>query len=185
MFCPNCGKDNIPECKFCASCGTNLEVVTRALYRDSAGLFTRFDGALHQFIARYAERVFKRAPAADSRSLSDGWKVLGQGILTSGVDFLLFWLMLFAVFPLRLLLLLLSTPIRLLTDMSNRPKALALPRVRELLSEARDRGDADKVDVGRWQEGRVASVVEHTTEHLREYQPPARGRDATTKDQLT
>lgn len=176
MFCPSCGKDNIPECKFCASCGMNLEVVTRALFKNSAGPYTRFDGALHKFIASYAERVFKRAPSADSRSLSDRWKVLGQGILTSGVDFILFWLMLFAVFPLRLLMLLLSTPVRLLTDRGNRPRSLA---------PARGRDHGDQADLGRWQGGRVASVIEHTTESLRDYQPPARGRDSTTKDQLT
>jgi hypothetical protein len=183
MFCPNCGKDNIPECKFCASCGTNLDVVTRALYRDSAGLYRRFDGALHQFIASYAERVFKRAPSADSRSLSDSWKVLGQGLLTSGVDFILFWLMLFAVFPLRLLLLLLSTPVRLLTDMSNRPTALAPREARKRMSGVRGRDDGDKVDVGQWPAGRVASVVEHTTEHLQDYHPPSRGRDEAMKEQ--
>ena len=184
MFCPSCGKDNIPEVKFCASCGMNLEVVTRALFQNSAGPYTRFDGALHKFIASYAERVFKRAPAADSRSLSDRWTVLGQGILTSGVDFILFWLMLFAVFPLRLLMLLLSTPVRLLTDRGNRPKALAPAKSLAPPPEARGPEYADKADLSRWQEGRVASVVEHTTEHLREYQPPAGGREATTKDQL-
>src|SRR5436190_21986739 len=109
MFCPSCGKDNPVECKFCAACGFNLEVITRALYTNSVGLYPRFDTALNQLIARYAERVFKNAPTtALSQNLFDSWKVLGEGILTASVDFALFWLMLFVIFPLRLLTLFIS-----------------------------------------------------------------------------
>jgi uncharacterized membrane protein YvbJ len=31
MFCPKCGRDNLNEQKFCASCGTNLEAVSQML----------------------------------------------------------------------------------------------------------------------------------------------------------
>jgi len=156
MFCPNCGKENnIQKYKFCASCGTNLEAVSRVLYTSSVGIYTRFDNALNQFIARYAERVFKASPSnALSRKLSENWKVLGQGILTAPVDFILFWLMLFGVFPLRILTLLVATPFRLLTDnsSSNRQKE--------------------------WPAGLIVSAVEHTTDHLADYQPPERSRDS-------
>src|SRR6185436_19604268 len=120
MFCPSCGKENPVECRFCASCGFNLEVVSRALYTSSVGLYTKFDTALNHLIARYSERVFKNAPTtALSRRLSDSWKVQGEGILTAPVDFALFWLMLFVFFPLRLLTILISTPFRLLTSLGS------------------------------------------------------------------
>ncbi|HET9530732.1 MAG TPA: zinc ribbon domain-containing protein [Blastocatellia bacterium] len=179
MFCPNCGKDNVPECKFCASCGINLEVVSRALYTSSVGFYTRFDTALNQLIARYSERVFDNAPAsALSRRLSDSWKLLGEGFLTVSADFVLFWIMLFVVLPLRLLTLLVSTPFTLLItapfrqlmDKGNRPKALA--RVNE-------NQDAEKKGTGEISEWRVdsaISVVEHTTEHLPDYRPSRRSR---------
>ncbi|HWP41789.1 MAG TPA: zinc ribbon domain-containing protein, partial [Blastocatellia bacterium] len=109
MFCPSCGKDNLPDCKYCASCGINLEPVSRALYTSSVGFFTRFDTALNQLVARYSERVFKNAPTtALSRKLSDSWKTLGQGLVTLPVDFVLFWIMLFVVLPFRLLTLVIS-----------------------------------------------------------------------------
>lgn len=176
MFCPSCGKDNVPECKFCASCGTNLEVVTRALYTNSVGIYTRFDSALNQLIAHYSERVFKKAPTtALSRRLSDSWKVLGQGILTTPVDFILFWLMLFAVFPVRLLTLIFSTPFILLMQRSNRPKALPPENEKKEISSNSETVPRE------WTEGSVVSVMEHTTEHLPDYLPQRRSRDSATK----
>jgi hypothetical protein len=176
MFCPNCGKDNVPECKFCASCGTNLEVVTRALYTNSVGIYTRFDTALNQLIAHYSERVFKKAPTtALSRRLSDSWKLLGEGILTTPVDFILFWLMLFVVLPLRLLTLIVSTPFILLMERGNRPKSLPPQSENKAISN-----DAKSVP-SEWTEGSVVSVMEHTTEHLPDYLPPRRGRDSVTE----
>ena len=182
MFCPTCGKENPVECKFCASCGFNLEVVSRALYTNSVGLYTRFDTALNQLIARYSERVFKNAPTtALSRRLSDSWKVLGGGILTAPVDFALFWLMLFVIFPLRLLTLLVSTPFRILTSLasaplrrkmeeSNRPKALA--SIEEVQSADNNR----KSDISEWRIDSAISAVEHTTEHLSDYNRPMRSK---------
>src|ERR1044072_3865944 len=184
MFCPSCGKENPVECKFCASCGFNLELVSRALYTNSVGLYTRFDAALNQLIARYAARVFKNAPTtALSRKLSDSWKVLLEGILTAPVDFAIFWLMLFVIFPLRLLTLLISSPFRLLTSIvsapfrrqmeeSNRPKAVAA--IKEIQSADNKR----ESELNKWRTDSPISVVEHTTEHLPDYHRPVRGTRA-------
>ena len=180
MFCPSCGKENPVECRFCASCGFNLEVVSRALYTSSVGLYTKFDTALNQLIARYSERVFKNAPTtALSRRLSDSWKVLGGGILTAPVDFALFWLMLFVFFPLRLLTLLISTPFRILTSLastplrrqmeeSKRPKALAS------IDEVQSADNNLKSEISEWRIDSAISAVEHTTEHLSDYNRPMR-----------
>jgi len=180
MFCPSCGKENPVECRFCASCGFNLEVVSRALYTSSVGLYTKFDTALNQLIARYSERVFKNAPTtALSRRLSDSWKVLGEGILTAPVDFALFWLMLFVFFPLRLLTLLISTPFRILTSLastplrrqmeeSKRPKALAS------IDEVQSADNNLKSEISEWRIDSAISAVEHTTEHLSDYNRPMR-----------
>jgi len=165
MFCPACGKDNFEGVKFCASCGTNLEVVSRALYSSSTGLFTRAENALNQVVTRYSERVFRNAPAnALSRKLSDSWKFLGQGLITAAVDFLLFWVMLFAVFPLKLVTLLLSSPVRLLLERGSRPKQVpALPSARKVSTSAQ------LVAPDEWENRDMVSAVEHTTEHLSEF----------------
>jgi hypothetical protein len=179
MFCPSCGKENPVECKFCAACGFNLDVVSRALYTNSVGLYPRFDTALNQLIARYSERVFKNAPTtALSRKLSDSWKVLGEGLFTASVDFALFWLMLFVIFPLRLLTLFISTPFRLLTSVSapfrhrmeerNRPKALAP------IDEIQAADNKRQSEISEWRMNSAISVVEHTTEHLTDYHRPVR-----------
>ncbi len=63
MFCPTCGKDNSRGRKFCASCGTNLEAISKALSGSTGDFFTKIDAALDQFIARYSEHVFKDAPS--------------------------------------------------------------------------------------------------------------------------
>jgi hypothetical protein len=188
MFCPNCGKDNLPDCKYCASCGINLEAVSRAFYTSSVGFYTRFDTALNQLIARYSERVFKNAPTtALSRKRSDSWKLLGEGILTAPVDFVLFWIMLFIVLPLRLLTLLISTPFRLfkklitepfrqLMEKNNHPKALAS------INENQAAENKAKSEMSEWQIGSVISVVEHTTKNLPDYHPPMRSRDKKLND---
>jgi hypothetical protein len=125
MFCPACGKENPQDRRFCAFCGTNLEIVSRALYNHSLGIFTRIDIALDKLIGRYCERVFKSSPATTSsgRRVSDSWKLLGEALLTLGADFVLFWLMLFLFLPLRLITLFVTTPVRLLLEKANRAKA--------------------------------------------------------------
>ena len=163
MFCPTCGKENPRERKFCSTCGTNLEAVSQALTGSSVGAFKRFDSALDQFIARYAERVFKNAPseALDPR-LSNSWKILGQGVLTSFVDQILF-LLIWNILPLRFLILLLTSPIRLLGKKRSNPKL----RTAELEKQQA----ADLADAGprRWIANSAASVTEHTTANLPDY----------------
>ncbi|MGH9755285.1 MAG: zinc ribbon domain-containing protein [Blastocatellia bacterium] len=122
MFCPTCGKENALGRKFCVACGTNLEAVSQALSGSKTDFFTRTDAILDQLVARYAEHIFKDAPAntADA-TVGKSWKLLGQGVLTSLMDMILFSLM-WNIFPLRFLILLISSPIRLLYERSNRQK---------------------------------------------------------------
>ena len=165
MFCPACGKDNAEVVKFCASCGTNLEVISRAMYSSSTGLFARAENALNLVVGRYSERVFRNAPAnALSRKLSDSWKFLGQGLITAGVDLVLFWVMVFAVLPVKLLTLLISSPVRLLLERGSRQKALpaAAPPGKGPTS-------AELKTPEEWEQRQMVSAVEHTTEHLTEF----------------
>ncbi len=159
MFCPTCGRGNSKDRKFCVSCGTNLEAVSQALSGVKDDFFTKTDMALDQFIARYAEHVFKNAPAiATERKVSKSWKVLGQGILTSFVDMILFSLM-WNILPLRFLILLISTPIRLLSERSDRKKIIT--------AEFEERPPMALPE--RWQHDPVSSISENTTENLKEY----------------
>ncbi len=164
MFCPTCGKENSHGRKFCVACGTNLDAVSQALTGSKTDFFTRTDAALDQLIAKYAEHVFKDAPAntADT-TVGKSWKILGQGVLTSLMDMVL-WTLMWNIFPLRFLILLISSPIRLLYERSNRQKVtkveieeqaelkLPAPATNEMLPKS------------------VASISEHTTERLQEYQ---------------
>ncbi len=164
MFCPTCGRDNSGERRFCASCGTNLEAVFQALSGRDDDFFTRIDAGLDHFLARYAEHVFKNAPAhAAEQRVAKSWQVLGQSVLTSIVDLLLFSLM-WNIIPLRFLLLLISTPIRLITQHSRtRPSSIAAGgKVTEL----------PEVAPQQWLAGSVESVTEHTTAMLRDRERP-------------
>ena len=165
MFCPTCGRDNLNERKFCASCGTNLEAVSQVLSGTETNIFTRIDTGLDQFTARYAEHVFKDAPSyAVDRTVSNSWKILGKGILTSFMDLFLS-VMLWNFFICRFHVLWISTPFRLLSERSKRLKnlkpgtdtdrPLALPEPAP----------------SQWIPGAAPSVSEHTTERLREYRP--------------
>ena len=164
MFCPTCGRDNANERKFCASCGTNLEAVSHALAGTDDDFFTRIDSGLDHFLARYAEHVFKNAPvrAAEQR-VSKSWQVLGQSFLTSIVDLLLFTLM-WNVIPLRFVLLLISTPVRLITrrSQSSERNIAGRNRVSEFPEAAPQQ----------WLSGSMDSVTEHTTAILADTQRP-------------
>ena len=174
MFCPSCGKDNSDGSKFCASCGTNLEVITRALYSRSTGVFTRAENALDQVITHYSERIFRNAPVGvPSRRISDSWKVLGQGLLTSAADFILFFLMLFLVFPVKLLTLLLFTPFKLMNQLVG-PKAIPVPEP----GRVRTPTLAQLPPPAIWRADTPVSAVEHTTEHLPEYEAKRRRQRA-------
>ena len=155
MFCPTCGRDNAVGRKFCATCGTNLDLVSQALSGSDDDFFTKIDTGLDHFLARYAEHVFKNAPAnAGEQRISKSWQILGQTVLTSIVDLLLFTLM-WNVIPLRFLLLVISTPIRLVAQRGK-------PR-RESLAGASKANDLPEAESQRWLAGQMESVTEHTT----------------------
>jgi hypothetical protein len=158
MFCPTCGRDNSLELKFCASCGTNLEAISRALSVNEEGLFTKVDKSLDQFIGRYAEHVFKDAPVrAMDRQISKSWQVLGQGVLTSLFDLALFTIMTI-VLPIKFLFLLIHTPIRLLSERSKHRKST--------IAEGHKAPELINPLSQQWLPESVASVTEHTTLHL-------------------
>ena len=153
MFCPVCGRDS-NERKFCASCGTNLETVSQALSGSEDNFFTKMDMGLDYFIARYSEHVFKNAPSgALDHKVSKSWRILGQGVLTSFLDLLLFCLM-WNVLPLRFLLLLISTPIRLVSDRSKYHEPGMMPTNKNALPDSLPQG---------WLPNSLTSVTEHTT----------------------
>lgn len=168
MFCPTCGRDNLNEQKFCASCGTNLEAVSQVLFGNDTNFFTRIDTGLDQFTARYAEHIFKDAPSfAGDRSVSNSWKLLGKGVLTSFMDLFLA-VILWNFFSLRFHILLFSTPFRLLSERSRRQK-------KEKAGIDTDAPLSLPEPVpGEWISGAAPSVSEHTTEMLQEYRTPAR-----------
>ena len=119
MFCPTCGREDSQERKFCPSCGTNLERVTKALLPGAEGWLVEADQAFDKLMARYAGLFFSGSLAKTlDRRLSNSWAIWGQSFLSLLVNFALFWIMLFAALPLRLITLLLSTPFRLLTERS-------------------------------------------------------------------
>jgi len=162
MFCPACGKENPQERRFCAFCGINLEIVSRALYNHSLGLFTRIDIALDKLIGRYCERVFKSTPTSSAgRRGLDSWKLLGEALVTLGADFVLFWLMLFLFLPLRLVTLFVTTPVRLLLEKANRGKA-ARSTIDVLTGHSQDELASS------WLTDPRPSVVEVETEHFPE-----------------
>ena len=175
MFCPTCGRDNRNELKFCASCGTNLEVVSQVLSGSSRDWFTRVDSDFDQLIARYSEHVFKDSPAnSGDRSVSNSWKILGKGVLTSLVDIFLA-AMIWIVFVIRLYVLGISTPFRLLSERSKRLKSKS-----DGLGKATPRG-LPEASPDQWVAGPVPSVSEHTTEILQRYQQP-RPRQTPNQD---
>ena len=164
MFCPTCGRDDHQERKFCAACGTNLEAVSQVLSGTRTDFFTRLDTGLDQFLARYAEHIFKDAPAnANDRSVANSWKLLGKGITTSLVDLFLA-LFVWNFFTLRFQILWISTPFRLLAERSNRLKNRAMIDTDSPLRLPEPVPD-------KWLSGAAPSVSEHTTERLQEYQP--------------
>jgi hypothetical protein len=157
MFCPSCGREDSHEHKFCPSCGTNLKAILQALSDNAEGSFAKVDKSLDKFIARYAEHVFKDAPVkALEQRVGRSWKILGQGILTSLFDLALFSIM-FMLLPFRFFILLIRTPIRLLSERNrNRKNATSLPEDKDLVY-------LNEAPAERWQMRPVASVTEHTT----------------------
>jgi len=130
----------------------------------SDDFFTKIDTALDHFLARYAEHVFKNAPAnAAEQRVATSWKILGQSSLTSIVDLLLFTLM-WNIIPLRFLLLLISTPVRLITQ-HGRP-------LKQAIDTGRRTADLPETVPQQWLSGSVESVTENTTAILRDTDRP-------------
>jgi hypothetical protein len=167
MFCPNCGRDNLNEQKFCATCGTNLEAVSQLLFGSETNFFTRVDAELDQFTARYAEHVFKDASShAADRTVANSWKLLGKGILTSFLDLFLA-VVLWNFFVFRFHILWISTPFRLLSERSRRLKKEKLRvKIEPPLSLPEQLPE-------HWVSGSAPSVSEHTTDRLLEYPIPS------------
>ena len=164
MFCPICGRDNTLERKFCASCGTNLVAVSQALSGSEDDFFTKMDAGLDHFLGKYAEHVFRNAPAnAAEQRIGKSWQVLGQSVLTSIVDLLLFTLM-WNILPLRFLLLVISTPIRLITQRGR-------PRKRSIAGEVK-MAEFPEAGPQQWLAGSMESVTEHTTAMLADKERP-------------
>ena len=160
MFCPSCGREDSHEHKFCPSCGTNLKMILQVLSDDGESSFSKVDKSLDKFIGRYAEHVFKDAPAtALSQRVGKSWQVLGQGILTSLFDMALFCIMT-VLLPIKFFILLIRTPVRLLSERSRSRK--------NMVSELEDRDVAylPEPKSQPWLQNPVASVTEHTTVSL-------------------
>ena len=175
MFCPNCGRDNSQEKKFCASCSIKLEAVSQELNGNRDDFFTKTDAALDQLIARYSEHIFKDTSSKlNDREVGNSWKILGQGVVTTFVDMLLFSLM-WNILPLRFLILIVSSPFRLLS----RRRSGQVATTAEL--EERKRSNIAEPSSNKWLPGSVPSVSEHTTQHLEEYRQPERKRVARSE----
>lgn len=121
MFCPTCGREESQERKFCVACGTNLERVTKAIAPGGDAALVRIDKAFDKVMAHYAGLFFGKAAdqAADWR-ISNSWKIFGESFLSLLANFILFWILLFVAIPIRLLVLIFSTPFRLLAERNNR-----------------------------------------------------------------
>jgi len=141
-----------------------LEAVSQALSGSEDDFFTKIDTALDGFLARYAEHVFKNAPAnASEQRVVKSWQVLGQSVVASLVDLLLFLLM-WNIIPLRFLLLLISSPVRLLTQRNKKDALVQSNRPSEL-------SDANRQQ---WLRESVTSVTEETTSLLIDIERPNR-----------
>jgi hypothetical protein len=152
MYCPTCGKRNGSELKFCAACGTNLEAVSQALTGHEQDFFTKMDAGIDQLVGRYTEHVFRDAPQyANDRKVSSSWRLLGQAVLTTLLDLLLFVLM-WNLLPLRFLILVISTPFRLMSERAGTPELAGY--------QAPQFGEAPK---RLWLGESVDSISEHTT----------------------
>lgn len=164
MFCPTCGGSNTLERKFCVHCGTNLELVAQALSGGVGSFFNRIDVAIDQLIASYSEHVFKATPSKiGDRGLKEEWKVLGQGVVTSLYDMVLFMLM-WNIFPLRFLMLSFAAPFKLLSRRREEQRTITAEVVtNEPLRLPEAMPEQWAIDAG-------ASISEHTTQSLKEHQ---------------
>jgi hypothetical protein len=176
MFCPNCGRDDSHRYKFCPACGTNLDVVTIALSTGEDSIFTRINKHLDRSVARYADHFFERVTTtAREGQVGSSWRLVGKGVLTFFIDLALLPVMFFFL-PIRLLMLVLYTPLGLLQERSERKRS-SVPTV-DGASESSKRG---LPEAGGWRIGSVGSVTENTTVHLELAEAPE-GRSKTSDD---
>ncbi len=167
MFCPTCGKENSLEIKFCASCGTDLVAVSQALTGREDDFFTKMDSGIDHLLGRYSEHVFRRAPrTASERRVAGSWQLLGQAVVTSFLDLLLFLLM-WNLLPLRFLILLISTPFRLMSERSEGEGANS----REI--QGYKAPELSRPQAGLWLGDSTPSVTENTTKHLESEEGPS------------
>ncbi len=151
MFCPTCGREDSQERKFCPSCGTNLDRVTKALTPKKDNFFVQADAAFDRVLGRYAGMFFKDAPEkAQDRSASNSWRIFGLSLLSLLANFILLPVC-FVALKLRFFTLLFSTPFRLLSERSN-----------QQAKEAALRGNNQE----QWLINPVPDVTEHTTINL-------------------
>ena len=176
MFCPKCGRDDSHGYKFCPACGTNLDVVNIALTTGEDSIFTRVNKHLDRSVARYADHFFESATTtAREGRVGSSWRLAGKAMLTFFLDLALLPVMFFFL-PVRLLMLLLYTPLGLLQERSERKRS-GVPAV-DGASESSKRG---LPEAGGWRGGSVGSVTENTTVHL-ELAEASEGRARTSGD---
>jgi hypothetical protein len=139
--------------------------VTRALSPGGGSLLARADQAFDRLIARYAGLFFggARERALDWR-VSHSWTLWAQAFLALPANFILFWVMLFGILPLRLFTLLLGSPFRLLSERSNQQGAAQdLAPVAKVENR---RAQLQAPPPGQWALDSGPSAVEHTTKNL-------------------
>jgi hypothetical protein len=114
-------------------------------------------------IARYAGLFFgdARDKALDWR-VSHSWRIWAQALLSLPTNFILFWIMLFSILPLRLVTLLLYSPFRLLLERSNQQGAAVAAKVENR------RAQLQAAPPEQWLMDSAPSAVEHTTMNLPE-----------------
>ena len=166
MFCPKCGRDDSPRHKFCPACGTNLDVVTIALTTGEDSVLARVNKHLDRSVARYADHFFESATTtAREGQVGSSWRLVGKGVLTFFLDLALLPVMFFFL-PIRLLMLLLYTPLGLLQERGERKRSSETTV--DGASESPKRG---LPEAGGWRVGSVGSVTENTTVHLEPAEP--------------
>lgn len=165
MFCPACGREDSQARRFCPSCGANLERVTRALSPGGDNFLVMADQAFDRLIARYAGLFFSGArDKADDWRVSHSWALWGQGVLALLANFILFWIMLFGLLPLRLLTLLLGSPFRWLSERGDQQAA-----AQDATPDAKVENRQPQLQVPppqQWSLASGPSAVEHTTKNL-------------------
>jgi len=154
MYCPACGRENSLEQKFCAGCGVDLYAVAQALTRREDDFFTRMNSGMDALLERYNEHVFRKTPRVDpDNRVRRSWTLLGQAALTALLDLVLFCLM-SVLLPVRLLLLVVSTTFKLLSERKEREEI----RPSEISGEA-----PPVLSAGGWRDDAHVSVTEGTT----------------------